>query len=115
MREGWEKKVLGAIGKVQTGSTPKTSQKDNFGNFIPFIKPADFNKDGSLNYENEGLSETGLKGSRLIEANSVLMVCIGATIGKVGFSEINISANQQINALTPSKEISSKFLYYQIA
>ena len=55
--DGWVEKKLGEIGSVQTGTTPKTSQKDKFGTFIPFIKPADFAKDGSLDYENEGLSK----------------------------------------------------------
>ena len=112
--DGWMVKRLGELGKIQTGSTPKTSQADNFGDFIPFIKPADFYPDGKLHYNNMGLSEKGLKDSRLIDAGSVLMVCIGATIGKVGFNVKNIAANQQINALTPTPDISSKFLYYQM-
>ena len=113
-RDGWMKKKLGELGKVQTGSTPKTSQRENFGDFIPFIKPADFCRNGSLSFENGGLSEAGLSGSRLIKAGSVLMVCIGATIGKAGFTDRDISANQQINALTPSEGVSPKYLYYQM-
>ncbi len=112
--EGWVEERLGELGKIQTGSTPKTSQPDNFGDFIPFIKPPDFDVDGRINYNNEGLSEKGLEGSRLIDAGSVLMVCIGATIGKVGFNDRDVAANQQINALTPTPNISSKFLYYQM-
>ena len=42
------------------------------------------------------------------------MVCIGATIGKAGFAERDISANQQINAVTPREGIAGKFLYYQM-
>lgn len=109
--EGWEEKTLEKIGNIQTGTTPKTSEKDNFGNYIPFIKPADFNPDGTLNYNNEGLSEKGLKVARFIPKNSVLMVCIGATITKTGYSEIDTTCNQQINTLTPTKD-SCKFIYY---
>jgi type I restriction enzyme, S subunit len=112
--EGWLEKKLEAIGRLQTGTTPKTSEKDNLGTFIPFIKPGDFKRDGSIDYENEGLSELGLKRSRLIQAGSALMVCIGATIGKAGFVLQDISANQQVNAITPSDGISGKFLYYQM-
>ena len=114
MREGWEEKTLGEIGRIQTGSTPKTSEKDNFGRDIPFIKPADFLIDGSLDYENHGLSKKGLAKSRLVEEDSVLMVCIGATIGKVGFTEKDVTTNQQINSLTPSDGYSAKFIYYQM-
>ena len=114
MREGWTKARLGDLGKAQTGSTPKTSQKENFGDFIPFIKPADFFSDGTLNYHNEGLSEIGVKGSRLFPAGSLLMVCIGATIGKIGFCTKDVTANQQINSLTPKDGVLYKFLYYQM-
>ena len=39
------------------------------------------------------------------------MVCIGATIGKVGYCTQNVSCNQQINVLTPIKD-NYKFIYY---
>jgi type I restriction enzyme S subunit len=112
--EGWEVKKIREIGKVQTGSTPKTSDKNNFGEDIPFIKPPDFKKDGSLNYENQGLSKLGTNEARIIDKNSVLMVCIGATIGKVGFTEKEVTANQQINSLTPLNGNCSKFIFYQM-
>lgn len=110
--EGWVEKRIKEIGKVQTGTTPPTKDKDNYGEFIPFIKPAHFNSDGSLTPLDSYLSEKGIKKSRLIEANSVLMVCIGATIGKTGFTEIDITCNQQINAVTPSKNYNYKFIYF---
>ncbi|MBA4147708.1 MAG: restriction endonuclease subunit S [Verrucomicrobia bacterium] len=111
---GWVEKRLEEIGTTQTGSTPKTSDRANYGNFIPFIKPADFNANGSLDYENDGLSEKGLMEARNIAVNSVLMVCIGATIGKCGYCDRDIVTNQQINAFTPFKDIFHKFVYYQM-
>lgn len=112
--EGWESKRLEQIGTTQTGSTPKTSDSDNYGDFIPFIKPGDFRVDGSLNYENEGLSELGLSKTRKVTAGSLLMVCIGATIGKCGYTDRAVTTNQQINALKPNKGIVPKFVYYQM-
>ena len=110
--EGWEEKTLGEIGRIQTGTTPPTKDKSNYGDFIPFVKPAHFQKDGSIDSRDSKLSELGLKKGRLFDANSILMVCIGATIGKTGFTEIPVSSNQQINALTPSNEYVPKLLYY---
>jgi len=112
--EGWVEKRLEQIGTTQTGSTPNTSKRENYGNFIPFIKPGDFNVDGSLNYTNDGLSEQGLLDARRVEAGSILMVCIGATIGKCGYSDSDITTNQQINAFAPFSGISHKFVYYQM-
>jgi type I restriction enzyme S subunit len=112
--EGWKIKKIREIGKVQTGSTPKTSDKNNFGDDISFIKPPDFLKDGSLNYSSQGLSKLGTKEARIIDKDSVLMVCIGATIGKVGFTEKEVTANQQINSLTPLNGDHPKFIFYQM-
>ena len=114
MRDNWVKKKIREIGKVQTGSTPKTSDNDNFGDYIPFIKPSDFLKNGSLNYSNQGLSEFGLNKARVVDKHSVLMVCIGATIGKVGFTEKEVTTNQQTNSLTPLHGDCAKFLFYQM-
>jgi type I restriction enzyme, S subunit len=112
--EGWEEKKVKDLGSTQTGTTPKTVEKENYGNFIPFIKPADvdFSSIGDLRYNNDGLSEIGLKRGRKMERGSILMVCIGATIGKVGFGEREVSCNQQINSLTVKKEFEPKFFYY---
>jgi type I restriction enzyme S subunit len=111
---GWVEKRLEEIGKTQTGSTPKTADQTNYGDFIPFVKPSDFNPDGSLDYERDGLSKTGLANARVVPAGSVLMVCIGATIGKCGYCEQDVATNQQINALTPADGSSHRFLYYQM-
>jgi type I restriction enzyme, S subunit len=112
--EGWEEKKVSEIGKTQTGTTPKTVEKENYGDYIPFIKPADvdFSGVGDIRYDNEGLSEIGLEKGRKMESGSILMVCIGATIGKVGFAEKVVSCNQQINSLTVKKELEPKFIYY---
>ncbi len=112
--EGWVEKRLEQVGKTQTGSTPKTSDKANYGDCISFVKPPDFNADGSLHYEKDGLSEKGLAIARVVSAGSVLMVCIGATIGKCGYCERDVTTNQQINALTPTNGSSHRFLYYQM-
>ncbi len=111
----WPQKKISDLGITQTGTTPKTENKNNYGDFIPFIKPSDFKKDGTLRYDNHGLSKTGLKAGRLIKANSVLMVCIGATIGKSGYCERDVSCNQQINTVELQSLQSARFIYYQIS
>ena len=112
--EGWAERKLEQIGKTQTGSTPKTSDSSNYGSSISFVKPGDFNTDGSLDYDKAGLSESGLAGARKVPAGSVLMVCIGATIGKCGYCDRDVTTNQQINSLTPTDGSSCRFIYYQM-
>lgn len=110
----WRSFQLDAIGKTQTGSTPKSSEPEHYGDVLPFIKPGDFRPDGTLDYANDGLSEHGASRARVVPAGSALMVCIGATIGKAGFCDRPIATNQQINAWTPNGDVSARFIYYQM-
>ena len=112
---GWEMKKLIELGEVQTGTTPSTSNKGFYGDFIPFVKPPHFNPDGTISFSSSGLSEIGLAKGRLIKENSILMVCIGASIGKTGITPIPISCNQQINAFSPNENCLPKFYYHLLS
>jgi type I restriction enzyme S subunit len=109
--DSWEWVRLGEVGLTQTGTTPSTKHPEYFNGTIPFIKPADISEKG-IDYNNESLTELGLLKGRLIEKNSVLMVCIGGSIGKCYFTNRDVSCNQQINTITPYKAVSNKILYY---
>jgi type I restriction enzyme S subunit len=109
----WTRRTLASLGTIITGSTPKTSEPENFGDDVPFITPGDFRADGSLDTSNRGLSEQGAAKTRLISGGSALMVCIGASIGKAGHSTVEVAANQQINAISPNDDVSGEFLYFQ--
>ena len=114
-KEGWEEKALKELGMTQTGTTPSKNDKENYGDFIPFIRPSEIDYDdcGNIDYNSQiKLSEKGLSAGRLFKKGSILMVCIGATISKVGFVTQDVSCNQQINVLTPKKEYYYKFIYY---
>ncbi len=112
--DGWEEKSLGEIGIVQTGTTPPTNDSSNYGDYIAFVKPGHFLKDGSIDVKDSKLSKSGLLKGRLFQANSVLMVCIGATIGKTGYTDVAVSSNQQINSLTPNQDFEARLLYYAL-
>lgn len=112
--KGWVWVRLGDLGITQTGTTPSTKNPEYFGGNIPFIKPADISGNGIV-YNNESLTESGLEKGRLIESNSVLMVCIGGSIGKNYFIDRDCSCNQQINAITGLCGINNKFLHYFVS
>lgn len=63
---------------------------------------------GVINYQNQGLSEKGKDVGRVSEKYSILQVCIGGSIGKCAVNTMDVTYNQQINAITP---ILSNFLY----
>ena len=109
--DNWAWSKLKDIACTQTGTTPTTSNPNNFGIYIPFIKPGDI-LDGAINYFNEGLSQIGLANGRLIRKNSILMVCIGGSLGKCALCDRDVSCNQQINTATPEKSVEPKYLFY---
>ncbi|EHE1099280.1 hypothetical protein J0E39_001294 [Campylobacter upsaliensis] len=97
----WAWVKLGDICEIFTGATPKTSNAENFGDFIPFLNPGDIDNNGNVIYSNRGLTEKGLKEARKIEANSILVVCIGGLIGKACLVDRECTCNQQINVAKP--------------
>lgn len=69
----WKWKSVGELGKTQTGSTPPTGERLHYDGNIPFIKPAAI-KDGVINYEGQGLTDSGAKESTVVQAEAILMV-----------------------------------------
>ncbi len=110
--EGWVWATYTQIGEVTTGFTPPTADPENFGGDIPFFKPTDLDAKGSVVLAREHLSEKGTAKGRLLPAGSVLVTCIGATIGKTGLARVSCATNQQINAITPNSNlVNSEFVY----
>jgi type I restriction enzyme S subunit len=107
----WQWRKLKDIGETQTGSTPRTSEPECYGGTIPFIKPAAI-KDSIVTYDGEGLTELGVKQSTCINAGTILMVCIGGSIGKAALVNRRACFNQQINSLSPYEGINSRFLLF---
>jgi type I restriction enzyme S subunit len=94
---------LGSVGYTQTGTTPPTSKPECFGGDTPFVTPSDLS--GTITtYKGKGLTDVGVRHSRLIQKDSVLMVCIGSTIGKTNVVDREVCCNQQINTVTPFVE-----------
>ena len=60
----------------------------------------------------DSLTEAGYENSRQLPIDSVLVTCIGATIGKTGLIKKCGSCNQQINAIIPNDIILPEYLYY---
>ena len=108
--ESWKWVRLRDIGITQTGNTPSKNNVEYFGNFIPFISPGDI-LNGLINYNSQGLSKLGKEVGRVSETNSILQVCIGGSIGKCAINAMEVSYNQQINAITPLA-CNYLFVYY---
>ena len=88
--------TLDQLGRVVTGRTPPGSMNGMFGDSVPFATPGDLE---SGEETRRWLSETGAHTVPQVAEGSLLVCCIGATIGKVGIAVHRAAFNQQINAV----------------
>ncbi|GGD68514.1 hypothetical protein GCM10011514_35780 [Emticicia aquatilis] len=99
--------------EVQTGTTPPTDNEEYFesGDFNWFT-PADFSSESvKLNDSKRKITELAVKDGKVkvFPKSSVLMVGIGATLGKIGIVNYPCSSNQQINAIVFNEKIKPYF------
>ncbi len=112
LHNSWSFVELCDIAEIITGTTPPKNDPQNYGNDFPLFKPKDLNAGINVNTSIDSLSKIGISKARLLPKGSVLVTCIGATIGKTGLIRVSGASNQQINALIPNKNFSSSYLYY---
>jgi type I restriction enzyme, S subunit len=111
--EGWALATYCQLGDVTTGFTPPTGDAANFGGDTPFFKPTDLDAGDSVRVAREYLSAAGLQKGRKLPAGSVLVTCIGATIGKTGLTQVGCATNQQINSVSPVDNcVDSRYLFW---
>ena len=106
------------IGKVVTGKTPSTFDRENFGSDFLFITPSELH-DGYRIVDSE--KKISLKGFNSIKSNtitgkSVLVGCIGWDMGNVGYTEETCATNQQINSICEFKSFCNpQYAYYWLS
>ena len=98
--QGWEWCRLVEVGKTETGTTPSKSHPEYFGDYIPFLGPANI-LNSQIVSVTQGLSDIGVDYGRIVPKNTILQVCIGGSIGKCAITDKPVTFNQQINSITP--------------
>jgi type I restriction enzyme, S subunit len=112
--EGWEVKRLKYPAKLNTGGTPAGVVDEAFEeDGVPWVKPDNLRGDLGIDNSYRCLSKNSAKMIGIIKAGSVLVCGIG-TVGKVGFTVFDVCTNQQINAITFTKEIHNLFGSYVV-
>jgi len=107
----WEIRTVESLGKVITGTTPRTSHSEFYGGDIPFVSPADLGDKRYISRTQTTLTNEGVKQARLLPPDSILVTCIGI-LGKVGQAQTTLTTNQQINGFVPLSEIDASFTYW---
>lgn len=114
---GWQCLQLKRVAtNVKTGSTPKGAEEKYYAeNGIKWFTPSDFTTFPYINDSTKKLSELGACEVKIFPQNSVLLIGIGATMGKVSLSNSICSANQQINSIQCNKKLSPLFLTFYLS
>ena len=103
------------IEQIQTGTTPPTKQPEFYENGdINWFAPSDFGDHDILSDSNKKLSQKAFDAgkARKFDAGTIMLVAIGATIGKIGYLEQNASSNQQITGMKFNSGIIPRYAYY---
>jgi len=116
--EYWEVADLKRYAKISTGKTPSTKIDEYFENEeIVWFTPGDF-PDCSiiLNDSSRKIDKRAIKANEafLYPKNSVFLVGIGGTLGKIGIFEEEASCNQQINVIVCNSDIIKNYVAYYL-
>lgn len=115
--EHWSLKKLKYIAKLKTGTTPPGNDGINYDdNGINWFTPSDFLPNMQLNMSEKYIDKETVRYENIqpYPCDSVLLVAIGATVGKIGISKNIAYSNQQITAVIP-QHISGSYLLYYLA
>lgn len=102
---------IGDVCRISTGKTPPPGNNEYWNGEIPFITPGDINFDSLYVSSSERtITANGLDKTPLVPVGSVLLTCIGSTIGKVAIASSDVATNQQINSMICSEQLVPEYL-----
>lgn len=101
------------IGIVSTGKTPSSFDKTLWNGRTPFVTPGDISGSKYVINTKRTVSDKGSKVATLLPRNSLMVVCIGSTIGKVALTSKDMITNQQLNSIIINEDkFDANFIYY---
>ena len=112
----WEtRKLFGLLQSIGSGTTPKG--EDNYNkNGIPWLNTGDLN-DGYISTTSKCVTEIAMNNYSALQmhkAGSIVIAMYGATIGKLGISEMDLTTNQACCVMNPTEFLEKKFLFYTL-
>jgi type I restriction enzyme S subunit len=116
---GWEDGTLDDLGKIIGGSTPSTTNADNFtATGMPWITPYDLSGNQGNKFITRGaqdVSDVGIKDASLkkFPAGSVLL-STRAPIGYMAIARIELTTNQGFKTFVSTNGYSTEFIYYTV-
>ena len=105
---------LSELGTLITGSTPKTSEHQNFDGCRLFCTPGDLGNSKYISTTKRTLSDSGASKCKIVPKKAILITCVGSTIGKMGIANTDLFTNQQITSFVANERIDPEYAYYAI-
>lgn len=110
----WQtRKLFYLLSLIGSGTTPKGDEYYT-GIGIPWLNTGDLN-DGYIYSTDKYVSENALNDYSALQVykpGSIVIAMYGATIGKLGLTEIEITTNQACCVMNTTKEMDRKILFY---
>jgi type I restriction enzyme, S subunit len=106
--EGWEvKKLKYLVEDIITGKTPPSSNAKFYNGDVNWFAPGDFNAEIELFDSKKKITDYAVEasGMKIFPEHTILLVGIGATVGKMGITKCTGTSNQQINAIIVKEDI----------
>ena len=100
---------------VFAGGTPNTNNKSFYDGDIPWIQSGKIQNcvinDCSRYITKEGFENSATK---MIPKNTAVLAMTGATCGNVGYTNIDLCANQSVMAFVSNQNINDKYIFYSL-
>jgi type I restriction enzyme, S subunit len=111
--KGWEIGEIRDLGTVICGKTPPTSNREFYGDDIPFITIPDMHGKTFVTETGKYLSQAGaeFQKNKFLPPDSVCVSCI-ATPGLVVLTTKPSQTNQQINSIIPNGKYPGRFSFF---
>lgn len=112
--DGWQSKLISDCSIMSTGTTPPSHRDDYYGGDLQWYTPGDLEFTRRLGRSSRTVSDRAVAEGRvrLFEPGTVLLVAIGASLGKVGLAQMRCSSNQQITGVKFSPEILPEYGFW---
>ena len=112
----WQKKTIGQVGKVISGSTPRT---DNPSNWVDgthnWVTPAELKGDKYYGSTQKKITDTALENTKLtLMPIGTVLLSSRAPIGKVAITTEPMYCNQGFKNIECNSSIFNEFLYYYL-
>jgi type I restriction enzyme, S subunit len=114
---GWPIAPLGSIVKFISGGTPSKDEKRFWEGDIPWVSSAEMTQRWISDTRLRVTEAGAIEGSKRVPKNTVLVVVRGMSLAKefrVSISQCDVTFNQDVKAVLPSKVIDPVFLFFYL-